>query len=104
MVIGYQEIDAFAARLRGEERSAATVEKYCREAARFAAWLAGREVSQLLALEYKAYRLPRPGRGEWGGSRPQQVVFIFRVGGVQAQGGETAAADFPGRGAGADRK
>ena len=54
MVIGYQEIDAFAARLRGEERSAATVEKYCREAARFAAWLAGREVSQLLALEYKA--------------------------------------------------
>ena len=54
MWIRHVEIEDFAARLREDERSAATVEKYCREAARFAAWLAGREVSQLLALEYKA--------------------------------------------------
>ena len=54
MLIGCQEIERLAAQMRGEERSAATVEKYCREAARFAAWLEGREVNQALALEYKA--------------------------------------------------
>lgn len=54
MLIGCQEIEGFAAQMQGEERSAATVEKYCREAARFIEWLAGREVNQALALEYKA--------------------------------------------------
>ncbi len=54
MWIRHVEIEDFAARLREDERSAATVEKYCREAARFAAWLEGREVNQVLALEYKA--------------------------------------------------
>lgn len=54
MWIRHVEIEDFAARLREDERSAATVEKYCREAARFTAWLEGREVNQVLALEYKA--------------------------------------------------
>ena len=54
MLIGCHAIERRAAQLRGAERSAATVEKYCREAARFAAWLEGREVNQALALEYKA--------------------------------------------------
>ena len=54
MWIRHVEIEDFAARLREDERSAATVEKYCREAARFAAWLEGREVNQALALAYKA--------------------------------------------------
>ena len=54
MWIRHVEIEDFAARLREDERSAATVEKYCREAARFACWLEGREVNQVLALEYKA--------------------------------------------------
>ena len=80
MLIGCQEIEGFAAQMQGEERSAATVEKYCREAARFIEWLAGREVNQALALEYKAQLAGR----------------------VQAQGNKAAAADFPGRGAGAD--
>ena len=54
MWIRHVEIEDFAARLREDERSAATVEKYCREAARFTAWLEGREVNQALALAYKA--------------------------------------------------
>lgn len=54
MWIRHVEIEDFAARLREDERSAATVEKYCREAARFAACLEGREVNQALALAYKA--------------------------------------------------
>ena len=52
--ISDREISGFAACLREEERSAATVEKYRREAARFAAWLAGRAVTKDLAVEYKS--------------------------------------------------
>ena len=37
MIISGNELERFAARLREEERSPATVEKYCREAAKFAA-------------------------------------------------------------------
>ena len=54
MIISGNELARFAARLRAEERSPATVEKYCREAAKFAAWLDGREAEQSLALAYKA--------------------------------------------------
>ena len=54
MRIGEKELARFAAQLRWEERSPATVEKYLREAERFAAWLCGREADQTLALAYKA--------------------------------------------------
>lgn len=54
MFIKEKDLDRFAAQLRWEERSCATVEKYCREAARFAAWLDGREADRTLALAYKA--------------------------------------------------
>ena len=53
MKINERELTRFAAQLRAEERSPATVEKYCREAARFAAWLNGREADQEQALAYK---------------------------------------------------
>ena len=41
--ISEKEIGRFAACLREEERSAATIEKYRREVMRFSAWLEGRE-------------------------------------------------------------
>lgn len=53
MYLSEQKMQAFAACLREEERSCATVQKYCREAARFAAWLGGREVSGELLRTYK---------------------------------------------------
>lgn len=53
-VIGERELGAFLLHLRREEKSAATAEKYLREAARFARWLDGREASGALAREYKA--------------------------------------------------
>lgn len=53
MYLSEQKMQAFAACLREEERSCATVKKYCREAARFAAWLGDREVSGELLRIYK---------------------------------------------------
>ena len=37
--ISAEELDSFCQHLRGEERSAATIEKYRRDVAQFAAWL-----------------------------------------------------------------
>ena len=54
MKINENALAQFAVRLRSEERSPATVEKYRREAARFAAWLDGREADRERALAYKA--------------------------------------------------
>ena len=54
MKINGDALSRFAARLQAEERSSATVEKYRREAARFAAWLDGRDADHALALDYKA--------------------------------------------------
>ena len=53
MYISEREIHLFAACLREEERSGATIQKYCREAAQFAAWLGGRPASGELARGYK---------------------------------------------------
>lgn len=54
MKIDGSGLERFAEKLRREERSPATVEKYRRETARFAAWLDGREADRELALAYKA--------------------------------------------------
>lgn len=53
MYISEREIHLLAACLREEERSGATIQKYCREAAQFAAWLGGRPASGELARKYK---------------------------------------------------
>ena len=53
MKLSEQDVSAFAAYLRGEEKSPATVEKYRREAAGFVRWLAGRELSRELGRAYK---------------------------------------------------
>lgn len=49
MRITEKELQRFVQRLRQEEKSGATVEKYCREAARFACWLDGRDAVKDLA-------------------------------------------------------
>ena len=54
MKITEKDLTRFAAALRAEERSPATIEKYCREAARFAGWLKGQRADRELALAYKA--------------------------------------------------
>lgn len=46
-------IDAFAAHLREQERSAATIQKYVHDVQHLVAFLAGREISKRLLLEWK---------------------------------------------------
>ena len=53
MTITEQEIRGFTARLRAGEKSPATIEKYRREAARFAAWLAGQAIEDAGIQKYK---------------------------------------------------
>lgn len=53
MGIGKSQLAGFAARLREEEKSEATVEKYCREAQRFAQWLGERDADGETARAYK---------------------------------------------------
>jgi len=54
MTVTPDHIRAYAAHLRSEERSAATVEKYVRNAGRFADWLGPRELSKEAVIRYKA--------------------------------------------------
>ena len=54
MKITEKDLTRFAAALRAEERSPATIEKYCREAARFVGWLKGQRADRELSLAYKA--------------------------------------------------
>ena len=54
MKISDTGIAAFSAWLHAGEKSAATIEKYRREALRFAAWLDGRTVDKTAARGYKA--------------------------------------------------
>jgi len=53
MKIASADLAAFCDWLHSEEKSTATVEKYRREAARFAAWLDGRDTARDLACGYK---------------------------------------------------
>ncbi len=53
MKLSEQDVSVFAAYLRGEEKSPATVKKSRREAAGFVRWLAGRELSRELGRAYK---------------------------------------------------
>ena len=53
MKISSADMQAFFAYLQAEEKSPATIEKYRREAARFAAWLGGGELTREAARAYK---------------------------------------------------
>lgn len=78
MVITAGEADRFAASLRREEKSAATVEKYRREARRFALWLEGRAVTKELARSYKAALAEeRTGAGVNGAVAALNSLFGF---------------------------
>lgn len=50
-----KQMERYTRHLRTEERSAATVEKYRRDAAAFAAWLGERELTKELTLAWKAH-------------------------------------------------
>lgn len=54
MTITKEQLMTYEAYLESEERSAATVEKYVRNAGRFIIWLGERELSKELVVEYKA--------------------------------------------------
>lgn len=53
MKINQADVQRFAQHLFIEEKSAVTVEKYSRDAARFALWLDGREATKELVISYK---------------------------------------------------
>lgn len=53
MKLSGKEIRDFAAHLEEEEKSAATIEKYCREAWRFLDWLKSGELSKAAARSYR---------------------------------------------------
>ena len=78
MLITEKDICRFAAHLRREEKSAATAEKYCREASQFAVWLAGQDVSKERALRYKeALSQKRTPAGVNGAVAALNSLFVF---------------------------
>ena len=55
--ISAEELDSFCQHLRGEERSAATIEKYRRDVAQFAAWLGENQLEKEAGVRWKAHLL-----------------------------------------------
>ena len=55
--ISAEELDSFCQHLRGEERSAATIEKYRRDVAQFAAWLGENQLEKGAGVRWKAHLL-----------------------------------------------
>ena len=55
--ISAEELDSFCQYLRGEERSAATIEKYRRDVAQFAAWLGENQLEKEAGVRWKAHLL-----------------------------------------------
>lgn len=54
MIISEETLRSYAARLRAEERSGATVEKYLRAVSAFGAWLGGAPLTKEAAADWKA--------------------------------------------------
>lgn len=59
MTVTYEQLDAFRAMLENEEKSAATLDKYCRDAQYFARWLGDQPLTHQAALQYKNELLTR---------------------------------------------
>ena len=59
MTVTYEQLDTFRAMLENEEKSAATLDKYCRDARYFARWLGDQPLTHQAALQYKAELLTR---------------------------------------------
>jgi len=78
MVLTVQKLQTFTGHLRSEEKSPATLEKYRREANRFAAWLDGGEVTKDAAREYKEHLLKgRAPAGVNGAVAALNALFDF---------------------------
>lgn len=69
-------LDGFAAQLRREEKSRATAEKYLHDAAAFAAFAAGREITKELTVAYKE-QLTRRYASLSNDSKIQSDVWYF---------------------------
>ena len=76
MKITENKIRRFSAWLTAGEKSAATIEKYTREALRFSQWLAGREPGRALARAYKE-TLVRSPAGVNGAVAALNCLFSF---------------------------
>ena len=59
MTVTYEQLDTFRAMLENEEKSAATLDKYCRDARYFARWLGDQPLTHQAALQYKNELLTR---------------------------------------------
>ena len=59
MTVTYEQLDTFRAMLENEEKSAATLDKYCRDARYFAQWLGDQPLTHQVALQYKNELLTR---------------------------------------------
>ena len=57
MSITTNQLQSFAARLQGEDRSPGTIGKYLRDAAEFTAWLGGRELTRETAAAWREHLL-----------------------------------------------
>ena len=55
--ISTEDLDCFCQYLSGEERSAATIEKYRRDVAQFAAWLGKKQLKKEAGVRWKAFLL-----------------------------------------------
>lgn len=72
------DIQRFEERLRAEERSAGTVEKYLRDAGAFTRWLEGRAVTKELAAEWKTALLAEGYAAATVNSMLAAVNALFR--------------------------
>lgn len=54
-ILAAEQISAFGQYLKQEEREAGTIEKYCRDVRKFAAWLHGRTVTKELVVSWKEW-------------------------------------------------
>ena len=59
MTITQEQLDAFRAALENEEKSAATLDKYGRDARYFTQWLGSQQLTHQAALQYKNDLLTR---------------------------------------------
>ena len=80
LIIGEQLLARFAKRLRDEEKSRATVDKYMRDARRFAVYAEARPVDRTLVLAYKE-KLGRDYSARSANSMLAALNSLFRLAG-----------------------
>ena len=103
--ISAEELDSFCQHLRGEERSAATIEKYRRDVAQFAAWLGKNHLEKEAGVRWKAHLLAQgcePSTVNGKLTALDRFFVLSRPGGLQGQAPENTAPAVSGGWAGAD--